>query len=153
RMLEQVGRRDRASMLLLAELLEVASVDKLSPTEMTANQRRDATLVILEDLLMAYLSGPVLLVLEDAHRSDQTTQTLMERLLRRIERERALVVITYRPELKTDWSRHPNATLIVCKQIGHAQCVSLIRNVANQMQMDMSLIEEIVARSDGVPLF
>ena len=140
-------------MLLLAELLEVASEDKLSPTEMTPNQRRDATLIILEDLLMAHLSGPVLLVLEDAHWSDQTTQTLMERLLKRIERERALVVITYRPELKTEWSRHPNATLIVCKQIGHEQCVALIQNVASRMQMDKSLIEEIIARSDGVPLF
>jgi len=103
RMLGQIGRGDRASKLLLAELLEVASEDKLSPTEMTPNQRRDATLAILEDLLTAYLDGPVLLVLEDAHWSDQTTRTLMERLLRRIERERALVVITHRPELKTDW--------------------------------------------------
>ena len=111
RMLRQVGRDDRTSMLLLAELLEVASEDKLSPTEMTPNQRRDATLAILEDLLTAHLSGPVLLVLEDAHWSDQTTQTLMERLLKRIERERALVVITHRPELKTDWPRHPNATV------------------------------------------
>jgi class 3 adenylate cyclase/ABC-type transport system involved in cytochrome c biogenesis ATPase subunit len=153
RMLERVGRSDRVSTLLLAELLEVVPEDKLSPTEMTPNQRRGATLAILEDLLVAQLSGPVLLVLEDAHWSDQTTQTLMERLLRRVERERALVVITYRPELKIGWPRHPNATLIVCKQIGHAQCVSLIRNVANQMQMDTSLIEEIVARSDGVPLF
>jgi class 3 adenylate cyclase/predicted transcriptional regulator len=153
RMLGQVGRRDRRSMLLLAELLEVASEDKLSPTEMTPNQRRDTTLAILEDLLTAYLSGPVLLVLEDAHWSDQTTQTLIERLLRRIERERALVVITYRPELRTDWSRHPNATLIVCKQIGHDQCVALIQNVASRKQMDKSLIEEIIARSDGVPLY
>jgi class 3 adenylate cyclase/ABC-type lipoprotein export system ATPase subunit len=153
RMLGQAGRHARSSTLLLAELLEVASEDKLSPIEMTPNQRKEETLAILEDLLMAPLDGPVLLLLEDAHWSDQTTQILVERLLKRIERERALVLITHRPELKTNWSEHAQGTQITCKQIGHQHCAALIRNVANRMQMDDSLIEEIVARSDGVPLF
>ncbi|MGD0421639.1 MAG: adenylate/guanylate cyclase domain-containing protein [Xanthobacteraceae bacterium] len=153
RMLERVGRHARSSTLLLAELLEVSSGDTLSSIEMTPNQRKEETLAILEDLLMAPLDGPVLLLLEDAHWSDQTTQTLIERLLKRIGREHALVLITHRPELKTNWSEHPQATLITCKQIGHEHCAALIRNVASRMQMDDTLIREIVTRSDGVPLF
>jgi class 3 adenylate cyclase/ABC-type lipoprotein export system ATPase subunit len=153
RMLGQVGRHARSSTLLLAELLEVPCDDKLSPIEMTPNQRKDETLAILEDVLMAPLDGPVLLLLEDAHWSDQTTQILVECLLKRIERERALVLITHRPELKTSWSEHPQATQITCKQIGREHCAALIRNVAHRTQIDDSLIREIVARSDGVPLF
>ena len=153
RMLERVGRHARSSTLLLAELLEVPSGDTLSSIEMTPNQRKEETLAILEDLLMAPLDGPVLLLLEDAHWSDQTTQTLIERLLKRIGREHALVLITHRPELKTNWSEHPQGTLITCKQIGHEHCAALIRNVASRMQMDDTLIREIVTRSDGVPLF
>ena len=99
------------------------------------------------------VDGPVLLLLEDAHWSDQTTQTLIERLLKRIGREHALVLITHRPELKTNWSEHPQGTLITCKQIGHEHCAALIWNVASRMQMDDTLIREIVMRSDGVPLF
>jgi len=153
RMLERVGRNARSSTLLLAELLEVSSSDTLSSIEMTPNQRKEETLAILEDLLMAPLDGPVLLLLEDAHWSDQTTQTLIERLLKRIGREHALVLITHRPELKTNWSKHPQGTLITCKQIGHEHCAALIRNVASRTQMDDTLIREIVTRSDGVPLF
>ena len=153
RMLERVGRHAHSSTLLLAELLEVSSGDTLSSIEMTPNQRKNETLAILEDLLMAPLDGPVLLLLEDAHWSDQTTQTLIERLLKRIGREHALVLITHRPELKTNWSEHPQGTLITCKQIGHEHCAALIRNVASRMQMDDTLIREIVTRSDGVPLF
>ena len=153
RMLERVGRHARSSTPLLAELLEVSSGDTLSSIEMTPNQRKEETLAILEDLLMAPLDGPVLLLLEDAHWSDQTTQTLIERLLKRIGREHALVLITHRPELKTNWSEHPQGTLITCKQIGHEHCAALIRNVASRMQMDDTLIREIVTRSDGVPLF
>jgi hypothetical protein len=152
-MLGRVGRHARSSTLLLAELLEIPCDDKLSSFEMTPNQRKDETLAILEDLLMASVESPVLLLLEDAHWSDQTTQTLVERLLRRIDRERALAVITHRPELRTNWSEHPQGTQILCKQIGHDHCAALIRNVANRMQMDDSLIQEIVTRSDGVPLF
>jgi hypothetical protein len=152
-MLSRLGRHKRASTLLLAELLDVSSEEKLSPLEMTPNQRKEETLSILEDLLMAPLDGPVLLLLEDAHWSDQTTQTLVDRLLKRIGREHALVLISHRPELKTNWSEHPQGTLIACKQIGHEHCAALIRNVASQTQMDDTLIREIVTRSDGVPLF
>lgn len=153
RMLAQAGRHTRPSTLLLAELLDVPCDDQLSPIEMTPNQRKDETLAILEDVLMASLDGPVLLLLEDAHWSDQTTQILVERLLRRIEREPALLLITHRPELKTNWSDHRSATQIVCKQIGREHSAALIRNVASRMKMDDSLIREIVSRSDGVPLF
>ena len=78
----------------------------------------------------------MLLLLEDAHWSDQTTQTLIERLLKRIGREHALVLITHRPELKTNWSEHPQGTLITCKPIGHEHCAALIRHVASRTQMD-----------------
>ncbi len=95
----------------------------------------------------------MLLLLEDAHWSDQTTQTLIERLLKRIGRERALVLITHRPELRTNWSEHAESTLISCKQISYEHCVKLIRQVASRAQIDNSLVHQIVTRSDGVPLF
>lgn len=153
RALESVGRHSRSSMLLLAELLEIPVEDTLSPIEMTPNQRKNETLAIVEDLLMMALDGPVLLLIEDAHWSDQTTQTLIDRLLKRIGREQALVLITHRPELKTTWSEHAQGTQIICKPIGQEHCAALIRQVANRTQIDDPLIQEIIARSDGVPLF
>jgi tetratricopeptide (TPR) repeat protein len=153
RMLSRFGRQTRSSTLLLAELLEVNAEETLSPLEMTPNQRKEETLAILEDLLMAAENGPVLLLLEDAHWSDQTTQTLVERMLKRVGREQALVLISYRPELKTNWSEHSQATLVSCKPIGYEHCATLIRQVASRAQIDETLIREIVTRSDGVPLF
>jgi class 3 adenylate cyclase len=152
-MLQRIGRRDRISSLLIAELIEIPCEEQVSPTEMTANQRREATLAILEDILLATPDGPVLLFIEDAHWSDQTTQALVERLLKRVDREAALVLISHRPELRTEWSRHPNATLVACKQIVAEHCEALVRNIASRAQLDRELIEEIISRSDGVPLF
>jgi class 3 adenylate cyclase len=151
--LSRVGRKAYSSAVLLAELLDISTEDTPASIEMTPTQCKNETLAILEDILMAPVEGPVLLLLEDAHWSDQTTQTLVERLLKRIDREHALVLITYRPELTTSWPDHPQTTVITCKQIGHTDCAHIVRNVARKMQINDALIREIVSRSDGVPLF
>lgn len=152
--LTRFGRFSRLSLLLLAELLDVPAVDALSPMEMTLAQRKTETLAILEDFVMVPIEGaPVMLLLEDAHWSDPTTQALVMRLLGRIERERALVLITHRPEFKTKWGEHPSATTISCKQLGRDDCVAMIRLLAGKRPIHDSLVQEIVTRSDGVPLY
>ena len=154
RMLARIRRSTRVSRLLLAELLAIPVQDTLSPMEMTLAQRKNEMLAILEDFLLAPLEGAtVLLMLEDAHWSDPTTRSLVDRLLKRVGKERALVLITQRPELKTPWSEHPQATLISCKQLVPDHCAALVRHVAGKAQMDDSVIEQIVARSDGVPIY
>src|SRR6202007_2189947 len=73
RMLERIGRRSRQSRLLMAELLDFHAGETLSQAEMTAMQRKNATLEILEAFLVAPLGGAtVLLLLEDMHWSDPT---------------------------------------------------------------------------------
>ena len=154
RMLERIGRSTRQASLLMAELLELRAQETLSPAEMTPAQRKNATLEILEAFLVAPLDGAtVLLLLEDAHWSDPTTQTLIERLLGRIEGDRALVVVTHRPEMKPAWADHPQATPLRCKQLGREHCAALARHLASRWGIDDALIHEITSRSDGVPLY
>ena len=153
-MLVRIGRSTRLARLLMAELLGLRAQETLSQAEMTAVQHKNATLEILEAFLLAPLDGaPVLLLLEDAHWSDPTTQTLIERLLGRINGDRALIVVTHRPEMKLEWADHLNATPLRCKQLGREHCVALARHLASRWGMDDALIYEIVSRSDGVPLY
>ena len=153
-MLERIGRSTRQARLLMAELFELRAQETLSQAEMTAAQRNNATLEILEAFLVAPLDGgTVLLLLEDAHWSDPTTQTLIERLLGRIDSDRALIVVTHRPEMKPVWADHLHATPLRCKQLGREHCVALARHVASRWGMDDVLLQEIASRSDGVPLF
>lgn len=154
RMLERIGRPTRQASLLMAELLELHAQETLSQAEMTPAQRKNAMLQILEAFLVAPLEGAtVLLVLEDAHWSDPTTRTLIERLLGRIAGDRALVVVTHRPELKTAWAEHPQATPLICKQLAREDCEALARHVASPRAMDDAIVREITSRSDGVPLY
>ena len=138
----------------MAELLELRAQETLSQAEMTAAQRNNATLEILEAFLVAPLDGAtVLLLLEDAHWSDPTTQTLIERLLGRIDSDRALIVVTHRPEMKPIWADHLHATPLRCRQLGREHCVALARHLASRWGMDDALLHEIAGRSDGVPLY
>ena len=152
-MVAQIGRSSRVTKLLLAELLEVQSQDALSAMEMTLAQRKNETLTLLEDFVVAAPEAPALLLVEDAHWSDPTTQTWIDRLLKRVHTERALVIVTYRPELDPAWPKHPHATLISCKPLERGQCASLVRRIAAHAHVDAALVEQVVARSDGVPLF
>jgi class 3 adenylate cyclase/ABC-type lipoprotein export system ATPase subunit len=154
RMLERIGRSTRQARLLMAELLELRPQETLSQAEMTAAQRKNATLEILEAFLVAPLDGAtVLLLLEDVHWSDPTTQTLIERLLGRIDGDRALIIVTHRPEMKPAWGDHRYATPLRCKQLRREHCVALVRHLASRWGMDDALIDEIANRSDGVPLY
>jgi class 3 adenylate cyclase/ABC-type lipoprotein export system ATPase subunit len=154
RMLERIGRSTRQALLLMAELLELRAEEVLSPAEMTPAQRRNATLEILEAFLVAQLdSATVLLLLEDAHWSDPTTQTLVERLLNRIENDHALIVVTHRPEMTFAWTDHVQAASLRCKPLARQHCATLVRHLASRWGIDNALINEITRRSDGVPLY
>jgi class 3 adenylate cyclase/ABC-type transport system involved in cytochrome c biogenesis ATPase subunit len=153
-LLSRVGRASRRDLLLIAELLELPVIDRLSPMEMTAAQRNAEILAILEDFALATPDGvPVLLLLEDAHWSDPTTLALVERLLARIESRSVLVLISHRPEFSKTWGERAQATAITCKPLGNDQCVALARRAAGGRLLDEALIQEIVKRSDGVPLY
>jgi len=153
-MLERIERPKHQANLLIAELLELQARATLSPSEMTPVQRKNATLEILEAFLLAPLDDTtVLLLLEDAHWSDPSTRALIDRLLGKIPGCRALVVVTHRPELKTNWPEHPHATSLICKQLGRENCEALARRVATRAGLDQALIRAITLRSDGVPLY
>lgn len=153
-LLSRVGRGSQRDLLLIAELLELPTLDHLSPMEMTPEQRNLEILAILEDFVLATPDGvPVLFLFEDVHWSDPTTQTLVERLMSRIESRSMLALITHRPEFSKPWAERSQATAIQCKPLGHDQCVAMARRVVGECLIDDALIHQIVNRSDGVPLY
>ncbi len=144
----------RHAQLLLAELLDLSSGDEISAMEMTKPQKKAATL----DLLVKLLSNapgalPTLLLVEDAHWIDPTTQQLLGMLIAKIDTASMLAVVTHRPEYVAPWADLPQVTTLACKKLGPAHCQNLIRAVSARFALQQDVIDEIVRRSDGVPLF
>jgi class 3 adenylate cyclase/predicted ATPase/ABC-type transport system involved in cytochrome c biogenesis ATPase subunit len=152
--LAERGIAGRRSLLLLAEALGVETQEQISAMEMTKAQRKLESFA----LLLAFVHGvagdaPTLFLLEDAHWIDPTTQEFVDRLIPGIDRQRVLAVITHRPEFAAAWAEQPQAASIVCKKLSRENCALLARSIAQPALVAEAIIDEIVARSDGVPLF
>lgn len=139
---------------LIAELL-------LLPTGGHANVERNPRRwkeEVFEALQRQFISlaqsKPVLMIFEDLHWIDPTTQELLDLFIRRIDRLPVLLVATFRPEFTVPWAGEPHITVLNLNRLSRADSETLVRQLAaNTASLPSELIGEIVERGDGVPLF
>ncbi|MBC5768028.1 adenylate/guanylate cyclase domain-containing protein [Ramlibacter albus] len=154
RLLAASGLDSRQARLLVAELLDIPTQDQIAPMEMTKAQKKAQSIALLARWLCAAPGGgPTLLLVEDAHWIDPTTQQLLATAAEALVHEPLLVVVTHRPEYEPPWAELPQATTVACKKLSADDCRDLVRGIAAQAAIQQSEVEEIVRRSDGVPLF
>jgi class 3 adenylate cyclase/tetratricopeptide (TPR) repeat protein len=139
---------------LFAELLSIPLDDRYPPLELAPPQRKIATIAaIVHQLSRLAEQKPVLFVLEDAHWIDPTTQDLITRVIDSIASMCVLVLITARPEFLSPWTGRDHVTSLALSRLSKTQCAELIAGVALDQGFRPALIEDIVAKTDGVPLF
>ena len=139
---------------LLADLLSLPSDGRYAAVDLTPAQRKSAAISALVDHLIGLsASEPVLLVLEDAHWIDPTTQELLTRLIDSIELARVLAIVTARPEFASPWAGRDHVASFALSRLGKTQCAEIVAGIAAAQAMTTDLVEEILAKTDGVPLF
>ena len=139
---------------LLADLLSIPFDGRYPPLEFSPAQRKAATIAaIVHQLARLAEQKPVLFVLEDAHWIDPTTQELVTRLIDGIASTRVLTLITARPEFLSPWTGRDHVTSLALSRLSKTQCAELIVCVASARVLTPALVEDIVAKTDGVPLF
>ena len=97
--------------------------------------------------------GPVLMVLEDAHWLDPTSRELFDQIVDRLQRLPVLLVVTFRPVLSPPWIDFPHATLLTLNRLTQQQARLLVNRVTGGKALPLEVIEQILARTEGVPLF
>jgi len=141
------------SMSLLAPLLSLPAADRYPPPELDREQRKARTLRSLIDQLVGLARrSPVLLVLEDAHWIDPVTSDLVTDLLARLAEAPILLLVTYRPEFHSDWTRHPQATVLTLSRLSRNQTAEIVR-AAGGAALSEEAVQRIGQRGDGIPLF
>lgn len=143
-----------STRILFADLLSIPLNGREAPLEMSPAQRKAATIdAIVHQLTRLAQQKPVLFVLEDAHWIDPTTQELITRLIDGIASTRVLALLTARPEFLSPWTGRDHCTSLALSRLSKTQCAELIVGVAAARGLSRSLVEDIVAKTDGVPLF
>ena len=139
---------------LFATLVGLDGEARHGVLRLTPEQRRTRTLEALIDQLVGLAARqPVLFVLEDVHWVDPTTLELVELALDRIGQARVLMLITARPIFSHGFGGHPIVTRLALNRLGRTHITAIIARITGGKSLPESLIEEITAHTDGVPLY
>jgi len=139
---------------LLADLLSIRTGDRYLPLKLTPQKRKEKTL----RAQVAQVEGlathqPVLMVFEDLHWSDPTTRESLDLLIDRVPALRVLVIITFRPEFAPPWIGRPQVTLLNLNRLAPRQRAEMIIGVTGGKALPREIVDQIIDRTDGVPLF
>jgi class 3 adenylate cyclase/predicted ATPase len=139
---------------LIAPLMDLDARSRYGELTMPPQQRRSRTLAILIDQLTGLASQkPVLWVIEDAHWIDPTTLELIELALDRVQGTRVFVLITARPTFVAFFASHPVVTRLTLNRLARTATQAIVARITRGKRLPESLLDEIAARTDGVPLF
>jgi class 3 adenylate cyclase/predicted ATPase len=139
---------------LLAALLGIPTGEPYPALTITPEVQKRRTLQALVDQLGGLAAQqPVLALYEDVHWIDPSTLELMGLVIERIPQLRVLALITHRPEFQPPWTAHAHVTSLTMSRLGRRQGADLVARVTGDKPLPSEIVEQIVARTDGVPLF
>src|SRR5438128_9802249 len=107
----------------------------------------------LDQLADMAAQRPVLILFEDAHWIDPTSQDLLDRMVARAANLRVLLVVTSRPELQPTWIGEPHVTMLPLSRLGRRDSAGIIGGVTKDKVLPDAVVEHVLAHTDGVPLF
>jgi class 3 adenylate cyclase/tetratricopeptide (TPR) repeat protein len=156
RVIAEVGKFGHIApetIALFAGLLSIPIGDRLPQHKAPPEQMKSLTLDAVDDWIVNLSRRKsVLCILEDAHWIDPTTVEAITRSLGRYETAPILLVITHRPEFNAPWSGRGQVASLSLNRLSRRQSQELVRQVARKNLPD-TLVEQIVAKTDGMPLF
>ena len=150
--LARLDARDIAPFL--AALLSIPVGERYPSLDMAPSGQKERTIAALFALFEGLSKdAPVLALLEDTHWIDPTSLNVFSRLVDRMPGLRALLVIAFRPEFAAPWVGRAHVSLLPLNRFGRRQALAMTDRVADGKTLPEKVLAQIVAKTDGVPLF
>ncbi|MGB7701426.1 MAG: AAA family ATPase, partial [Pseudolabrys sp.] len=141
-------------LLLIANLLSISTENQQHLSELTPQQIKNRTISTLVEMLLAFsVQRPTLCIFEDAHWLDASTLELLELMISRIAHARVLLIVSSRPEFRPTWLAHANVSTHSLTRLSQAEVRTMIRDLLRGGNMPQKLVDQIIEKADGVPLF
>jgi predicted ATPase len=139
---------------LFAALLSLPHPPDTPPLNMSSQRQKQKT----EEALIAWLveeaeRAPLYCAWEDLHWADPSTLELLGRLIGQASTTRLFVLLTSRPEFTPPWGQHGHLSQLTLSRLGKRQAPQMIARVAGNKPLPEEVMQQIVAKTDGVPLF
>jgi class 3 adenylate cyclase/tetratricopeptide (TPR) repeat protein len=139
----------------LASLLSIPTEGRYPALDLPPNEVKERTSAAMIAVVVAIAEAvPVLLLIEDAHWIDPTSLELLGRLVESTEHLPVLTVLTFRPEFAAPpWLNRANVTALSPNRFARSQAVTMIGQITAQKALPAEVLNQIVEKTDGVPLF
>lgn len=153
--LAQAGLDPKDAGPFIAPLLGLDPAERYPATGLAPSAWAGQIFTYLADLLLKpWRETPHVILLEDAHWIDQTTTDFMHHLYAQAVGQPVLFLVTHRPIYQGMEQNTPIAkTEIELFRLPEVDCAQVISRVAEGEGISSPVVEKIIARSDGVPLY
>jgi class 3 adenylate cyclase/predicted ATPase len=151
-LLAPVVPKHAAEVELLADLLSIPR-DGQRGLLMDPQKRKEKTFDIFFAQLRNLQQEPVLMIYEDVQWIDPTTLELLALTVERAQHMRVLLVISARPEFTPPWPGYAHVTTVSLTRLSRREGTALITGVAHGRALPDEVTNQILVRTDGVPLF
>jgi predicted ATPase/class 3 adenylate cyclase len=140
---------------LVGLLLELPIPTDSPVLQLTPERRKEKSLALLVQFLMLLTrcSCPVLLVVEDVHWADSILLEWLGLLIEHVERGRCLVVLSARPEFRPDWPPRHGFHRLALERLPEGLAAVLVKQSARGRELPEETVQQLVAKTDGIPLF
>jgi class 3 adenylate cyclase/predicted ATPase len=139
---------------LFAEMLSLPNDGRYPTLDLTPEHRRQRTLeALILQIEVLTRSSPVLMIFEDVHWTDPTSLEALGRAVERIASLRALLIVTFRPEFEPPWIGQPHVTALTINRLAQREVNAMIDRVVGDKPLPASIRQDIIERTDGIPLF
>lgn len=150
--LERMETTEETEPLLL-ELLGVP-VERELLIRLSPQARRARTFALLNELLFAAATArPMVIVIEDLHWIDATSQEWLDGFVARLGDSAILLLVTYRPPHSPAWLGRSSATQLALPPLTPRHSAMLVKSIFSQAELAHTVTEDLVAKGDGNPFF
>ena len=159
---EKVEKLERAltlygmqeSLPLFTFLLSLPTPPQYPPLNLTPQKQKERTLQALVQLLVVQAERQATVsVWEDLHWADPSSLEFLTLLIEQIPTTKLLLILTFRPEFTPLWKLRSHITQLMLNRLGKTQVEAMIEKVVEGRSLSAEVIEQIRAKTDGVPLF
>jgi len=141
-------------MALIAAMLSIPGLGRLPALALSPEKQKQRTRDVLLDWLRKRADRqPFLFVVEDLHWVDPSTEELLGQFVESGSESRILSVFTYRPEYEPPWRGGARQTQIALTRLTRRQVGEMMRAQAGSDAVPQDVIDQVIERTDGVPLF
>lgn len=152
--LEESALPLETNLPLLAELFGLPTPAGIAPVRLAPAAKR----MRLQTLFVEWLKSlsrlqPLVLVLEDLHWVDPSTREWLGAFLDGIADSPVLLLLNHRPEFAPPWPEKSHQTALTLDRLAEEEIRRVVRGSTSARRLPSTWVEEIVRRSDGVPLF